>query len=147
MNVYYIHSPLDQGLSHMVIKSTTGCSISSTVVDLPWSTVIHGDFPSRSIDKPPENIVNVSLLFHGGMKSSIRKWCRKSRKLNKIQVHGSIVIESSCDTQTSSSNRHQTNKREQRKICYQSEIEPNQISKCIYQMYGVIVREQKAAQN
>lgn len=56
------YSPLDQGLSHMVMKSTTGCSISRTVVDRPWSTVIHGDFPSRSIDKPPENIVNVSLL-------------------------------------------------------------------------------------
>lgn len=58
------YSPLDQGLSHMVMKSTTGCSISRTVVDLPWSTVIHGDFPSRSTDKPPENIVNVSLLLY-----------------------------------------------------------------------------------
>lgn len=54
--------PLDQGLSQMVMKSTTGCSISSTVADLPWcSTVMHGDFPSRSVDRPPENIVNVSL--------------------------------------------------------------------------------------
>lgn len=54
----------------MVMKSTTGCSISSTVVDLPWSTVMHGDFPSRSVDKPPENIVNVSLCYQ----ISHRKW-------------------------------------------------------------------------
>jgi hypothetical protein len=31
-------------------------------VDLPCcSTVMHGDLPPRSIDKPPENIVKVSL--------------------------------------------------------------------------------------
>lgn len=55
------HVPLSHGLSQIVTKSTTGCSISRTVVCFPCKTVMHGDFPPLSIDKPPENIVNVSL--------------------------------------------------------------------------------------
>lgn len=54
------HLPLAQGLSQIVTKSTTGCSISRTVVSFPCITVMHGDLPPRSIDSPPENIVNVS---------------------------------------------------------------------------------------
>lgn len=54
------YSPLAQGLSQMVTKSTTACSISRTVVSLPCITVMHGDLPPRSMDSPPENIVNVS---------------------------------------------------------------------------------------
>lgn len=53
--------PLDQGVSHIVIKSTTGCSISRTVVAFPCNTVIQGDLPPFSIERPPVNIVNVSL--------------------------------------------------------------------------------------
>lgn len=49
--------PLGHGVSHIVMKSTTGCSISKTVVDFPCSTVMQGDFPPFSIERPPENIV------------------------------------------------------------------------------------------
>lgn len=72
----------------MVMKSTTGCSISRTVVERPWSTVIHCDLPSRSVDKPPENIVNVSLCIH----NIFSKWRKKKSKINCIIIMGIIII-------------------------------------------------------
>lgn len=54
--------PQVQGCSQRTIKSTMGCSISRTVVVLPIITVIQFDRETPvSHDKPPENIVIVSL--------------------------------------------------------------------------------------
>lgn len=75
------NSPLGHGVSQMVIKSITGCSISSTVVDLPCITVMHGDLPSRSIDSPPEKIVKVSLHRTAA-----------PREMHKINVYRQILI-------------------------------------------------------
>lgn len=55
--------PQVHGCSQRTIKSTTGCSISRTVVALPIITVIQFDRETPvSDDNPPEKIVIVSLI-------------------------------------------------------------------------------------
>lgn len=56
--------PLAHGLSHSVIKSTTLCSISSTVVVFPCITVMLGVLPVVSCANPPENITYDSLKVY-----------------------------------------------------------------------------------
>lgn len=53
--------PAFHGLSHNVIKSTTLCSISRTVIVFPFITVILGVLPALSKGRPPENIIYDSL--------------------------------------------------------------------------------------
>lgn len=51
------------GVSQSVTKSTTLCSISSTVVDFPFRTVMLCVRPALSVGSPPENITRLSLEF------------------------------------------------------------------------------------
>lgn len=53
--------PLVHGFSQSVMKSTTICSISKTVVVFPWITVMLEALLMVSCARPPENMIYVSL--------------------------------------------------------------------------------------
>lgn len=57
----WILLPAVCGVSQSVTKSTTLCSISSTVVLFPLSTVMLCVRPALSVGRPPLNITRLSL--------------------------------------------------------------------------------------
>lgn len=61
--------PDSHWFSQIDTKSSTLCSISSTVVVFPWITVNEGVFPARSAVNPPENITKFSLHRNRGRES------------------------------------------------------------------------------
>lgn len=61
INIVVSNEPAAWGLSQRVTKSTTLCSISSTVVLFPLRTVILCVRPALSVGRPPEKITRLSL--------------------------------------------------------------------------------------